>query len=81
MKTVDMLNKIKWDKSGEPEKTFVFYRDRISNELVKISLTSIKNVWKNFITVEKGGGEIEIPIHRIEEIRKNGRCIFRKGVT
>lgn len=78
MRTIDILHKIKWDKSEKPEETFVFYFDRIAKKLIKIPFTSIKDIGKNFITVENDGEEIEIPIHRIEEIRRKEKLIWAK---
>ena len=78
MITIDILNKIKWDKSEKPKETFVFYYDRIAKKLIKIPFTSIKDIGKNFFTVEKDGEDVEIPIHRIEEIRRKGKLIWAK---
>ncbi len=79
MKALDILNKIKWDKSEKPEETFVFYYDRVSGNLVKIPFESIKEIGKSFITIEKEGEEVEIPIHRIKEIRINEKLIWSRS--
>ncbi len=79
MRAIDILNKIKWDKSEEPEKTFVFYYDRILDKFVRVPFTSIKDIGKNFITIEKEGEEAEIPVHRIREVRRNGNLIWKRG--
>jgi len=79
MRTIDILNKIKWDKSENPDETFVFYFDRIANKLVKIPFNSIKEIGKSFLTVEKDGEEVEIPIHRVREIKRNEKLIWAKN--
>jgi uncharacterized protein (UPF0248 family) len=78
MRTIDILNKIKWDKSENPKETFVFYFDRIKNQLLKIPFESIKEIGKSFIMIEKDGEEVEIPIHRIKEIRRNSKLIWSR---
>ena len=79
MRTINILNKIKWDKSENPDETFVFYFDRIANKLVKIPFNSIKEIGKSFLTVEKDGEEVEIPIHRVREIKRNEKLIWAKN--
>jgi len=48
--------------------------------LKKIEFRDIKNIEGNFLTVEKQGEEAEIPIHRIREIRKENKLIWRRGL-
>jgi len=80
IKTIDILNKIRWDSSESPEKTFIFYLDRISGKLVRVPFLSIKEIGKSFVTIEKDGKEVEIPIHRIKEIRRDGKLIWVRNL-
>jgi len=78
MNAKEILNKLKWDRSEEPEKCSVFYIDRISNKLEKIEFKKIKNIEGNFLILEKNGEETEIPIHRIREVRRENKLIWRR---
>jgi uncharacterized protein (UPF0248 family) len=80
MNAKEILNKIKWDKSEEPDKCSVFYIDRISKKLEKIEFRDIKNIEGNFLVIEKNSEEVEIPIHRIREIRNEDKLIWRRGL-
>jgi len=42
MNAKEILNKIKWDKSEEPDRCSVFYIDRISNKLEKNRIQGYK---------------------------------------
>ena len=79
MNAKEILNKIKWSEK-EPEKYFIFYFDRISKNLVKIKFKDIKKIEGNFLIVEKQGKEAEIPIHRVREVRKQEKLIWRRRV-
>lgn len=78
MNAKEALNKIKWGEK-EPEKYFVFYIDRISKELKKIKFSEIKKIEGSFFIMKKDGEETEIPIHRIRELRKENKLIWRRG--
>ena len=78
MNAKEILNKIKWDISAEPEEYFVFFIDRISQKLSKIRYEEIKKIEGNFFVIEKNSREAEIPIHRIREIRKGDKLIWRR---
>jgi len=79
MNAKEILNKLKWDKSAEPEKCSVLYTDRISQGLKTIPFQKIKKIEGNFFEIKEGGKTSEIPVHRIREIRKESRLIWRRG--
>ena len=70
----NILNKIKWDKNLNKEDYLVYYLDKINNKLIIIKFIDIKEISKNFITLE----DKEIPIHRIKEIMKKDRIIWKR---
>ena len=80
MNAKEILNKIKWDSSEEPEKCFVFYLDRISGGLKKVEFRKIKNIEGNFFEIEENGKITEIPIHRIREVRRENKLVWRRGL-
>ena len=75
---IDLLNKIKWDKKENPEDFSVFYLDRISRKLVKVPFTAVKRIEGSFMIIEKDKEEVEIPVHRIREIRKKENVILKR---
>ena len=70
----NMLNKIKWDKNLNKQDYRLSYLDKINNKLIIINFNEIKEITKNFITLE----DKEIPMHRIKEIRKKDKSIWKR---
>ena len=75
---LDMLNKIKWDTNENPQDYTILYYDRIKHRLRELKFTKIKKFETIFLLVEKEGEEINIPMHRIREIRKKGQIIWKR---
>ena len=74
----DLLNKIKWDKSLNPNEYSIGYFDRISKKLVWIGFKQIKDIEANFLVLEKDNKEVNIPLHRIREVKQKGKQIWRR---
>jgi len=74
----DLLNKIKWDKRENPEEYEIFYLDRISKKLIGLPYTSIKRIEGSFMVVMRNGEEVEIPLHRIKQVKKKGKIIWSR---
>ena len=70
----EILNKIKWDKNLNKEDYLVYYLDNINKKLIEIRFNDIIEITKNFVTLE----DKEIPIHRIKEIRKKEKLIWKR---
>ena len=70
----EILNKIKWDKNLNKQDYSLFYLDNINKTLIKISFNDIIEIGKNFITLQ----DKEIPLHRIKEIRKKEKLIWKR---
>ena len=70
----EILNKIKWDKNLNKEEYFIYYLDNINKKLIEIKFNEIKEITRNFITLE----DKEIPLHRIREIRKKEKLIWKR---
>ncbi|MEK6835456.1 MAG: DUF504 domain-containing protein [Nanoarchaeota archaeon] len=68
----NVLNKIKWDKALNPNEYSLIYLD--FNKKVEIKFNEIKEISKNFISLQ----DKEIPLHRIKEIRKNNKIIWKR---
>jgi uncharacterized protein (UPF0248 family) len=73
----DVLNQIKWDKKLNPEDYSVEYID--FGKLVSISYVAIKRIEGLFMIIEKNGEEMNIPLHRIRVVKKNGEVIWQRS--
>ena len=78
MHVKELLNKIKWDKNLNPNEYSIGYFDRISKKLVWIDFKQIKNIDGNFLILEKQGKEVNIPLHRIREVKQKGNKIWKR---
>ena len=74
----ELLNKIKWDKDLNPQEYKLYYLDRITNSLKEIKFAQIKEFSVFSLIVEKNSNDIDIPLHRIKEVRKTGKIIWKR---
>lgn len=74
----DLLNKIKWDKNLNPNEYTVGYFDRISKKLVWIDFKQVRNIEGNFMVLEKDNKEVNIPLHRIREIKQKHALVWKR---
>lgn len=74
----ELLNKIKWDKNLNPEEYKLYYLDRITNSLKEIKFTQIKEFSIFSLIVEKNNNDVDIPLHRIREVRKDEKIIWKR---
>jgi uncharacterized protein (UPF0248 family) len=72
----DLINKIKWDKRENPEDYSLIYIDLGKRK--KLAYTLIKRLEGNFMVIEKNNEETEIPLHRIREVLKNGKVVWKR---
>lgn len=79
MYILDFLNKIKYDKRENPKDYTISYFDRILEKTLEIKFLDIKRIEGNFIILERGKKEVNIPLHRIREIRKKGKLVWERG--
>jgi len=73
----DLLNKIRWDKNLNPEEYAIVYFDRIAEKSFEVQFTSISR-HGNFFVIKRGQQEINIPLHRIRQIKRNGKVIWER---
>ena len=75
---LDLLNKIKWDPNEHPKDYIITYYDRVADINKELKFEYIKKIEGLFIIVEVDDKEISLPVHRIREIRKNGKLIWKR---
>ena len=74
MSTRDLLNKLKWHPEYDFDKVSVVYIDRPKG-LSEVTGNEIEDVGHKFIYLYGGTA---IPMHRIVEIRYDGKTLWRK---
>ena len=72
----DLINKIKWDKRENPKDYSLIYIDL--NKKKELAYISIKRLEGNFMIIERNNEEVEIPLHRIREVKKKGKIIWKR---
>ncbi len=77
MQTIkSLINKIKWDKRESPKDYSLIYIDLGKKK--KLTYTDIKKLEGNFMIIERNNEETEIPLHRIREVLKKGKVIWKR---
>jgi len=77
MQTIkNLINKIKWDKRENPSDYTLFYIDLRKKK--ELAYSSIKRLEGNFIVIERDNEEVEIPMHRIREVKKKGIVVWKR---
>lgn len=77
MSVFEELNRIKWAEKGHADYTIHCY-DRLEKRLNKLPFTRIKEIGKSFMVVETEGKKVDMPLHRVREIRKKGKLIWNR---
>lgn len=75
---LDLINKIKWDPNEDPKEYTFYYYDRLDDRDKDFRFKEIKKVLSLFIVIEKNNKEFYLPLHRIREVRKFDRIIWKR---
>lgn len=75
---LEILNKIKWDKRENPSDYSIIYFDRIQGKTKQIKYTQIKQIQQPFILVITNNQEVNIPLHRIIQIKKKDKIVWKR---
>ncbi len=78
MPIIDLLNKIKWDKKEKPEDYEIIYFDRILGKQMTMPYTKIQALEDPFMVLRDKAGEVRIPLHRIQEVKKKSKTIWKR---
>jgi len=74
----ELLNKIKWDKRENPDGYRIYYYDRVLDKLIEVKYNDILDIEGLFARIMHNGRKIEIPLHRIKQVRKKGKLIWER---
>ena len=75
----EFLNRIKWDKSLNPDDYKIYYYDNKLNKIIEIDFKQIKEIDTNFMVIERDSKETDIPLHIITEVRRKGKLVWSRG--
>ena len=73
----DLLNKIRWDKNLKPEEYVIVYFDRIAERTFEAPFTALGRDG-NFFTITVNGRKTSVPLHRIRQVKRNGKVIWER---
>ena len=77
----ELLNRIRWDQEFGLAEFIICYHDRFQNDMVKVPLTEIsfdRDDRFDFEMVDDMGQRHSVPLHRIREVYRNGKLIWRR---
>ncbi|MBI4738581.1 DUF504 domain-containing protein [Candidatus Woesearchaeota archaeon] len=74
----DLLSKIMWDPNENPELYSVFYMDRVKNRLIEVTFEDIISISENFMLIARDDEQVDIPLHRVKEVRKEEKLIWQR---
>ncbi|MFQ5975309.1 MAG: DUF504 domain-containing protein [Candidatus Hydrothermarchaeales archaeon] len=75
-----ILNELLWHPQKSPEGVEVIYIHRgAPNDRMKILAGDISELGKSFFTIKIDGRDTQIPYHRIVEIKRSGKTLWRKN--
>ncbi len=73
----DLLDRIRWDKNLNPKEFIIVYFDRVHQKSFEVPFISIGRSG-NFFIIKTGAGESYIPLHRIREVKRNGKTVWKR---
>ncbi len=73
----DLLNKIRWDKNVKPEEYSLVIFDRVAVKYFEAPFTALGRNG-NFIVLKENGKEVMIPLHRIKQVKRQGKVVWER---
>jgi len=77
----DLLHRIQWDSEFGKGDFVIGYYDRVTRRIVRIPLRRVclgKGEHFSFEAVEDNGASHMVPFHRVREVWRNGKLIWRR---
>ena len=73
----ELLNRIRFDKNWKPEEFSIVYYDRIHQKNFEVQFASMGRDG-NFFTITVNNRIAHIPLHRIREVKRSGKVIWKR---
>jgi uncharacterized protein (UPF0248 family) len=70
------LNELKWRYDALAEAILVFEDREAPDGEARASGADIVDLGRSFITLEREFGEVQLPYHRVQEIRRGDEVVF-----
>lgn len=77
----DLLNRIRWDQDYAEADFEIGYYDRVEDRIIHVPFSALRFPDDDHFAFElfDSSGEFRrVPFHRVREIYRNGRCIWRR---
>lgn len=77
----ELLNRIKWDDEFGQAEFIIGYHDRFEDDIIMVPLKELsfdREDHFDFELIDDMGETHTIPLHRIREVYRNGRLIWRR---
>lgn len=78
----EILNRVKWDTEFGNAEFVLGYLDRFQPDLVLVPLPSAgfdENNEESFELTDEEGSRVNIPLHRVKKIFRNGELIWSRN--
>ncbi len=80
----DLLHRIRWDPAFAAADFAIGYYDRVADRIVQVPFAALHFPADDHFAFElyDGSGEARrVPFHRVREVYRDGRCIWRREVA
>ena len=77
----ELLSHIRWDRRFAKGRFEIGYLDRIERRIIRVPFREVRfpeDRYHVFEIADAGGVRRRIPFHRVREVRRNGRTIWRR---
>ena len=79
----ELLHRIQWDRAFAEAYFEIGYYDRVGDRIVRVPFSALhfpKDERFAFDLYCSGGEIRRVPFHRVREVYRDGRCIWRRKV-
>ncbi|MDA8164243.1 MAG: DUF504 domain-containing protein [Desulfobacteraceae bacterium] len=76
-----LLSRIRWDREFGQGEFEIGYEDRVAGEIVRVPFRELVldlGVRESFGVLDQEGVFRRIPFHRVREVYRNGKCIWKR---
>jgi uncharacterized protein (UPF0248 family) len=77
----ELLSRIRWDRGFAKGRIEIGYLDRIERQVIRVPFRELRFPGDRrhvFEIVDADGVRRRIPFHRVREVRRNGRVVWRR---
>jgi len=62
----------------DPKEYVIYYYDRVEDVNKELTFNEIKEILNLYIVIGKEGKTVYVPLHRIREVRKKGKIVWKR---